>query len=396
MGQFSWISPIKIVFGPGAVAALGKEAQAFGSRVAVVTGKSGTARLAKEKVAPVLQGHVDMIHGVNPEPAVEDVLTLKANLERLQPDVVIAVGGGSVVDVTKLASSLVGNPGTIYEYLLSGAQLQRPGIPVIAVPTTAGAGSEVDCTSMIRIPERSLKRPVSQPLNGAKVAVVDPELTLGLPPYQTAISGADALTHALECYTSADYSPMSKSLAWMALTSIYGNYEEAVVHGDNLQARTEVMLGSVTAGVAMLNKGLGVVHAVAHALAGHYTISHGHLCGALLPHAIRLNAETAPQGYAEVARMVGGGSVPADDRAAANWLADYTAAMFLRCGVEPKVHVATRLEAMPWDTILDALKYSKSLALNARPVNVTQCRELLERVLLSDAADPGAAGRMAG
>lgn len=381
MAQFSWMSPVKILFGPGALEALANEARAFGERIAVVTGKSGTARIAAEKVIPRLCGHAELINSVNPEPNVDDVLSLKSDLQRMKPDAVIALGGGSVIDAAKLAASLVANPKPLEDYLLKGERLECPGIPVIAVPTTAGTGSEVDFTSMIRIPSHQLKRPVSQPLNGCKAAVLDPELTLSLSPIQTAISGADAITHALECYVSKDYSPPSKSLALSALAGLLGHYERAVTEGRDLGARTEMMLGSVMAGVAMLNAGLGVVHAVAHALAGYFLVSHGHVCACLLPHSIRLNAETAPEGYARAARLVAGGAAPANDRDAANWLADHLDSLFSRCGIEPKVRAPVRQADVPWDGILGALKYSKSLVANPRPVTAFQCQELLSSIL---------------
>ena len=214
---------------------------------------------------------------------------------------VVGFGGGSSLDVAKLAALLIGS-GEDLDGAWGVGNAKGPRLPLVLVPTTAGTGSEVTPVSIITVGEEE-KRGVSSPAILPDVAVLDAELTLGLPPAITAATGVDAMVHAIEAYASksANNNPLSRSLARQALRLLGANIETAVTNGKDIAARGAMLLGSMLAGQAFANSPVAAVHALAYPIGGTFHIPHGLSNALVLPHVLRFNAPDAAHLYAEIA-----------------------------------------------------------------------------------------------
>jgi alcohol dehydrogenase class IV len=214
---------------------------------------------------------------------------------------VAGFGGGSSLDIAKLAALLIGSREDL-DGAWGVAQAKGPRLPLALVPTTAGTGSEVTPVSIITVGQEE-KRGVSSPVILPDIAVLDAELTLGLPPAITAATGVDAMVHAIEAYASknANNNPLSKMLARQALQLLGANIEQAVSNGSDLEARSAMLLGSMLAGQAFANSPVAAVHALAYPIGGTFHIPHGLSNALVLPHVLRFNAPDAAPLYAEIA-----------------------------------------------------------------------------------------------
>ena len=214
---------------------------------------------------------------------------------------VVGFGGGSSLDVAKLAALLLGSNENLDD-AWGVANAQGPRLPLVLVPTTAGTGSEVTPVSIITVGEEE-KRGVSSPVILPDIAVLDPELTLGLPPAISAATGVDAMVHAIEAYASksVNNNPLSKMLAKQALRLLGANIETAVFDGRNIEARGAMLLGSMLAGQAFANSPVAAVHALAYPIGGTFHVPHGLSNALVLPHVLRFNMPDAAHLYAEIA-----------------------------------------------------------------------------------------------
>lgn len=283
--RFEFSTATQIVFGPGTLAEAGKLAKAWGRRALVVTGRNtGRAQrlleiLAAERIASTTVS-------IAGEPTVADVVQATEVAGRFNAEMVIAFGGGSVIDAAKAISVLLTNEVPIYEFLEvvgNGLPIELPGAPWMAIPTTAGTGAEVTRNAVLSVPERRLKVSLRSPHLLARVALVDPELTLSLPPELTASTGLDALTQLIEAYVSCRANPLVDALCAAAIPKAAQALPVAYVEGSNLEARTDLSLASLWSGLALANAGLGAVHGFASPIGGAFsTASHGAVCGALL------------------------------------------------------------------------------------------------------------------
>ena len=250
-----------------------------------------------------------------------------ARTREVEPDVLVAVGGGSSIDVAKTAGVLAEHGGDLMEYVApptgEGRAVPAPGVPTVAVPTTSGTGSETSPVSVISLPDRDMKVGISSRHQRPDAAVLDPLLTVSLPPGPTATSGIDALTHAVEAFTTRrfdatesagasaerpDYGGrtlLTDQFARRAIRLVSDNLPRAVNEGRDVDARRNMALASFMAGVAFTNAGLGVVHAMAMTVGAEFETPHGATIGAVLPAAIRYNVPSHPGRYATVARLLG-------------------------------------------------------------------------------------------
>jgi alcohol dehydrogenase class IV len=306
---FNLCFPKKCIFGIGTFAQLGKEAKEFGRRAVLVTGRGSTKRagivdraielLSSEGIEPIL------FDGVEGEPST-DVVDMACDLIRERGcDLVIGVGGGSPIDVAKAAAAVAAHDGRTSDFLLGRKAIVKEGYPFIAVPTTAGTGAEVTRNSVLIEKGMRVKRSLRDPRMMAKVAIVDPELTVSMPPSVTASSGMDALTHAIEAYVSKASNPISDALAIRAIPLISSYLPRAYEDGSDLHAREMVMLGSFMTGLAFANASLGAVHGLAHPIGAQFGVPHGIACAILLPHVMRYNIPAVPGKYADIARAMG-------------------------------------------------------------------------------------------
>ena len=236
-------------------------------------------------------------------------------------DGVIALGGGSSMDVAKVVAVLVGGGQTLPE-LYGVDQVSGSRLPLILVPTTAGTGSEVTPVAVITTGETT-KAGVSSAVLLPDVAVLDADLTLGLPPAVTAMTGVDAMVHAIEAYTSKHKkNPLSDNLARQALSLLSRNIRTAVLEGGNREARANMLLGAMLAGQAFANAPVAAVHALAYPLGGHYHIPHGLSNSLVLPSVLEFNAPEAGHLYSELAEIVIGEPVAGDEQARTSALID--------------------------------------------------------------------------
>ncbi|HEU5089638.1 MAG TPA: iron-containing alcohol dehydrogenase, partial [Roseiflexaceae bacterium] len=221
-------------------------------------------------------------------------------------DVLIAIGGGSPIDTAKAMRILLSEGGTLLEH--QGYNLlTRALLPMVAIPTTAGTGSEVTTWAVIRDEQTGVKLTFSSMFLGPDLAILDPELTLGLPSRLTAATGMDALTHAIESFVGTNSNPITDTLALQAIDMISNNLRAATHSGSDPEARGQMLVASCVAGIAFSSGGgsLGIVHALAHAIGGLYEVHHGTANSILLPHGMRFNSDTVPNRFARIARYMG-------------------------------------------------------------------------------------------
>jgi alcohol dehydrogenase class IV len=294
---------------------------------------------------------------------------------------VIGFGGGSSMDVAKIAALLLGS-GEDLESAWGVGNARGPRLPLILIPTTAGTGSEVTPVAIITVGE-SEKRGVSSPVLLPDIALLDPELTLGLPAPITAATGVDAMVHAIEAYASAspNNNPVSRVLAREALRLLGANIERAVSDGGDREARGAMLLGSMLAGQAFANSPVAAVHALAYPIGGTFHVPHGLSNALVLPHVLRFNAAepAAVRAYAEIARDAFPG-LPTDTGAqdlTAGFIEEL-AALSARLGLPVRLRdVGIPAEAIP-QMAGDAMIQQRLLVNNPRPVTRSDAQAIYE------------------
>jgi alcohol dehydrogenase class IV len=241
---------------------------------------------------------------VEPNPSVESCEKAFAILQELQADVIVAIGGGSAIDVAKAVGLLAANGGRLVDY--EGIDtFAQPILPLIAIPTTAGTASEVTIFTVITDVERQYKFTIGGFKLAARWALVDPLMTRTMPKHITASTGLDALVHAIESYTSQAAYPISRTLAREAIRLISANLRQAVHNGDNLTARDNMLMGSLLAGLAFNNTRLGNCHAMSHPVSAMFQVPHGVANSILIPHIMEFNLVAAPELFADIAEDMG-------------------------------------------------------------------------------------------
>lgn len=270
---------------------IGKLLPSEKTRVLVISGRSAMRKRVEALQSEILKDHhVEVLQDVGPDPTVSSVNKTLETVREIQPNWVIALGGGSVLDTAKIASLLASHPGDVQGYLRGDHKVSHPGVPVIAVPTTAGTGSEVTPYASITDQERMAKSSLTHDYLFPRYAVLDPQLTYSLPPRQMAISGMDALSQAIEGYWAKASTPVTDALALQAVSIVLANLEIAVCQPENVSARKAMLNGSNLAGLAISNAKTTAVHAASYPLTVHFGIPHGMACGFILPGFIRYNA----------------------------------------------------------------------------------------------------------
>jgi alcohol dehydrogenase class IV len=293
--RFDFATATRILFGPGEARAVAPAAKEMGGRALLVTG-SRTERAALLIEAMKREGVGCVSLAIHAEPSVDLVRQGVELARREQCDLVIAFGGGSAIDAGKAIAALLTNRGDLGDYLEvigKGQPLRHPSLPFIAVPTTAGTGSEVTRNAVLASAEHRVKVSLRSPLMLARLAVVDPELTLELPPAVTARTGLDALTQLIEPYVSIRANPVTDGFCVEGLRRVGRSLRPAYHCGRDIAAREDMSLASLLGGLALANAGLGVVHGFAAPVGGMFNAPHGAVCAALLPHGMAVNIRAA-------------------------------------------------------------------------------------------------------
>lgn len=351
---------------------------ALGSRVLLVTDPGIVATGIVDRAVTMLEDvgvDVAVYADVQADPS-EAVVLAAANLAKADRQGVIGLGGGSSLDVAKLSALLAAGAQSLPEIYGVGKAV-GPRLPLMLVPTTAGTGSEVTPISIVTT-GASEKMGVVTPLILPDIALLDPDLTLGLPPHITAATGIDAMVHAIEAYasTSANNNPVSRHLAREALRLMGGALERAVHHGHDSVARAEMLLGSMLAGQAFANSPVAAVHALAYPIGGRYHVPHGLSNALVLPHVLRFNSCTSPQPYAEIAAFAFPKLAEMNSMDVAASFADELAALSMRCGLPQRLRdVGVEKAALP---ILarDVMSQTRLLINNPRTVTETDVLEI--------------------
>jgi alcohol dehydrogenase class IV len=298
----------RILFGVGSVEKIGTEAQLLkAKKILIITDQGVIQAGLLEGVEKSLQSvnlPFVIFDGVEPDPRIEVVEKSIEKAKKEGIDLIIGFGGGSSLDIAKVTSIMITNTGKIDSFF--GVDLvPNPGVPLILIPTTAGTGSEVTPIAILSDTKEKLKKGIVSPTLFPEVAILDPKLTIGLPPSVTAFTGMDALTHAIESYYSINATDLSDLLAFRAMELLSKNLRMAYAHGENLAARSCVLEGSLLAGIAFANAGVGAVHAFAYPLGGEFHLAHGLTNTLMLPYVMRYNILGCPSKFAQMAKAFG-------------------------------------------------------------------------------------------
>jgi len=304
----SFRSPHLILAGMGSLERLPEEAKALEAKKALLVTDKG---VLESGVAESVQGllrkggiAIDVFDKVISDPDIGCAEACIEMAKRGKYDLILGVGGGSSMDIASVASVMCTNPGTVHDYL--GVNLvKRPGIPTILIPTTAGTGAEATPNAILTDVEAKLKKAIVSPYILPRVAIIDPMLTVSMPPPVTSSSGIDALTHAIETYTSNNATILSELFSKEAIIRIGRSLRTAVANGNNLQARYDMSIASLYAGIAITNAGVTAVHALAYPLGGQFNVAHGIANGLLLPYVMEFNVLGDIPKFAQIAQFLG-------------------------------------------------------------------------------------------
>jgi alcohol dehydrogenase len=305
---FTITQPTRLLFGAGAIAGLADLVKAEGGSKVFLVVDPGlkNAGLLQKVTDPLKKAKIpfEIYDKIDPEPGLKLADAGCKLAAKSGCDCVVGVGGGSAMDVAKAISILLTNGGKAEDYLGLG-KIAKPGVPKIMVPTTAGTGAEVTFTAVFINEKTKSKGGMNGDPLYPNAALLDPELTVSLPPHVTAATGIDAFTHALEGYLSTQAHPISDMYALEAIEMISRNLPRAYANGNDLEARSAMLMGSLLAGKALATAGVGLVHAMAYPLGGMFGISHGLANAVLLPYVVEYNLIGNPGKYAAVAEVMG-------------------------------------------------------------------------------------------
>jgi len=294
---FEFVTATRIIFGPGSSKNAGTLAAGFGRRALLVTGSD------QSRARPLIDslkrsGVAPYNFSVAGEPDVETIQIGVTEAKTHSCELVISIGGGSAIDTGKAIAALLTNPGDLFDYLEivgKGKALETRPAPFIAIPTTAGTGSEVTRNAVLASTQHRVKVSLRSPLMLPRVALTDPELTYDLPPAITASTGMDALTQLIEPFVCSRANPITDAICREGLHRAARSLPVVFHHSSNANAREDMSLASLFGGMALANAGLGAVHGFAGPLGGMFSAPHGALCAALLPYAMEVNISALRQ-----------------------------------------------------------------------------------------------------
>lgn len=312
MNSFDFFPRTRIVFGPGKIETLGELASELGGRRALVVSDPGVvaAGHTARGIAALQKAGIEtfLFEGVHENPSTTDVEAGLQFAKQVVPEMLIGLGGGSSMDCCKGINFLYSNGGQMKDYWGIGKALQ-PMLPMIAVPTTAGTGSEAQSFALISDSQTHIKMACGDKKASCRVALLDPELTVTMPAKVTALTGIDAVSHALETYVTKSRNAVSLAFSLEAWRLLAGNLANVIDDPTNIEARGAMLLGSTFAGLAIENSMLGCAHSLANPLTAHFNVPHGQAVGVMLPHVVRFNAQAVGQMYCELLEATGGHSV---------------------------------------------------------------------------------------
>lgn len=382
--NFEFASAGRIIFGAGTAKQIGSLTRAYGERALLVVG--GKTERAADILVHLAEAGVQVsLYSVQGEPTVPIAVEARRLALSAQVQVVIGFGGGSALDLAKITAALASNTGDIYDYLEvigKALPLQQAPLPIIAIPTTAGTGSEVTRNGVLADPEQRVKVSMRHPLMLPRLAIVDPELTYALPPAITASTGMDALTQNIEPYTCNAPTPMTDALSAEGIRRAGRALLHAYQNGQDAQAREDMALASLFGGLALANSKLGAVHGFAAPIGGMFPAPHGAVCAALLPQVMRMNIQVARQigaqallsRYQQVAVWLTG-SAHAEPEAGAAWVKTLSQAL----NIPPLSSYGITQADIP--TIVEKAAVASSMKGNGVPLSHDALAQILKESL---------------
>lgn len=383
--NFEFATANRIIFGPGSLARVAPLVQQMGSKALVVMGNS------IQRVIPLLEQlkvlRLDYVtFGVPDEPTTDLIDEALAKAREAEIDIVIGFGGGSVIDAGKAISALMTNPGEVMRYLEvigEGQPLIEAPLPYIAIPTTAGTGTEVTKNAVLLSKEHRVKVSLRHNLMIPDVAVIDPELTYSMPPEVTASTGLDALTQLIEPYVSNQANPLTDALCREGIQRAARSLTAAYNDGNNAAAREDICIASLFGGLALANAKLGAVHGFAGPLGGLFDAPHGAICARLLPFVMETNIQALKQRdpgsmildrYFEVARLVMGNPA-ASMQDGATWAHE----LIQTLNISPLSQYGMTQSDIP--VMVEKAKHASSMKGNPLPLMDEECTAILTQAL---------------
>ena len=383
--NFEFATARSIVFGPGKLKELPRLVEGLGRRAALVAGSS-PERIAPVHMALTECGANPAVFSIDREPTISRIDTMAQTARKEGCEYVVAFGGGSVIDAGKALAALLTNTRSPMDYLEvvgKGEPLDNDPAPCIAIPTTAGTGSEVTRNAVLLSEEHQVKVSMRHTGMLPTVALVDPDLTLTMPARTTASTGLDAFTQLLEAFVSIKANPLTDGICREGLTRVSRSLLQAFLHGDDIKARTDMAFGSLCGGLALANAGLGAVHGFAGPIGGMFKAPHGMVCASLLPAVCETNLDAlevrdpgnpALKKYAEAAAIVTGNPC-AETRDLLQWINNIAIQMLI-----PGLHEFGIAES---DFSVIVEKASKASSMKGNPIVLTDAEltDILETAL---------------
>lgn len=374
----------RILMGPGAAANIAQEVRALGAARALIVTDPGIVQAGL--LSPVTQSlhearikHL-VFQEVEPDPKYETVGICLEGAREFKPQCVIGLGGGSPIDIAKCVAVMFKNTGSISDYC--GVDLvPGPGLPTIMVPTTAGTGSEVTAIAILSDEQERLKKGVVSSHLMPRTAILDPVLTLGLPPAITAATGMDALIHAIEAYTSVNATSITDLLAAQAIELISMNLRTAFARGSHLPARAAMLEGSLLAGIAFANAGVTAVHAFAYPIGAEFHIPHGVANTLMLPAVMRFNLVGNVDKFAEIAALMGEMVDGLSEREAADFSVEAVIQLAQDLGVPTQLGQFGITDDHIPDLAAGVMKVTRLLANNPRSMTQKDAETIYREVL---------------
>ncbi|MBN1311666.1 MAG: iron-containing alcohol dehydrogenase [Anaerolineae bacterium] len=383
--RFEFATATQVIFGPGTLGEVASRAYAMGRHALVVTGSSA-GRAAQLIDRLTAQGIEIATYSVSGEPAISTIAQGVQQARQASCDVVIGLGGGSVLDAGKAIAALLTNDGEPLDYLEvigKGQPLTQPSAPYIAVPTTAGTGAEVTRNAVLTASEQHIKVSMRSPFMLPRLAVVDPLLTHSMPPELTAGTGLDALTQLIEPYVSAKANPLTDALCREGMTRAARSLRRAYQNGDDAAAREDMALASLFGGLALANAGLGAVHGFAGPIGGITGAPHGVVCACLLPHVMTANVKALQERQPDSAVIARFDTVAQLLTGKPSATADEGVAWIQALCVELSVPSLSRfgLESSMFPAVMAAARKASSMKGNAISLTDEELAAILEKAL---------------
>ncbi|MDI6786095.1 MAG: iron-containing alcohol dehydrogenase [bacterium] len=379
--MFNFITPGRIIFGKQSIGQLGVEAAKFGRDAMLVTGVSALRKLkVLDRVEEDLKKSgikVFLFDKVKGEPDLEIIEECRDLAKKNKVDMLIGLGGGSVIDTAKAVAGLYNEKGSCREYQ-KGRKIEKCGIPFIAVPTVAGSGSEVTYNAVILDREDKIKRSLRDFSLIAKLVIIDPLLSVSVPTQVKIRSGIDALIHAIEGYTSLKANQLTNSLALSAVNLIYTNIREVAYEENNIPVHGHMSLGTLKAGMVVANAGLGAIHGIAASLGAYFEIPHGLACAVLLPKVLEFNKNVCGLQYYHLLQALGEHA----ENLSINEVSDNFIVIIEKLMLDLKIHFhIERFEISEEDVLSIAKNCSTSINFNPKELKKEDIIDIINSVL---------------